>query len=56
MTMSWNTLVNRHKSSFHFYINDDVKYVLRIGSAHNKGGPAGINNAQIFRIFRTFLK
>ena len=27
--------------------NDAVKSVLRIGSAHNKGGPADINIAQI---------
>ncbi len=26
---------------------DDVKSVLRIGFAHNKGGPADINIAQI---------
>ena len=31
-----------------FYIfKDAVKSVLRIGSAHNKGGPADINIAQI---------
>ncbi len=29
------------------YIKDAVKSVLRIGSAHNKGGPADINFAQI---------
>ncbi len=28
-------------------IKDDVKSVLRIGSAHNKGGPADINIAKI---------
>ncbi len=28
-------------------IKDAVKSVLRIGSAHNKGGPADINIAQI---------
>ncbi len=26
---------------------DDVKSVLRIGSAHNKGGPANINISQM---------
>ena len=29
------------------FIKDGVKYVLRIGSAHNKGSPADINIAQI---------
>ncbi len=28
-------------------IKDAVKSVLRIGSAHNKGGPADLNIAQI---------
>ena len=28
------------------HIKDDVKSVLRIGSAHNKGGPADINIAR----------
>ena len=28
-------------------VKDAVKSVLRIGSAHNKGGPADINIAQI---------
>ncbi len=33
-----------------FHFKDDVKSVLRIGSAHNKGGPADINIAQISHI------
>ncbi len=33
--------------SFSKFIKDAVKSVLRIGSAHNKGGPADINIAQI---------
>ena len=31
-------------------IKDDVKSVLRIGSAHNKGGPADINIAKILHL------
>ena len=29
---------------------DNVKFVLRIGSAHNKGGPTDINIAQILHV------
>ena len=32
---------------------DAVKSVLRIGSAHNKGGPADINIAQISHFFNS---
>ena len=35
-------------------VKDDVKSVLRMGSAHNKGGHADIKLSK-FRIFRTFL-
>ena len=30
-----------------FFIKDDVKSILCVGSAHNKGGPADIKIAQI---------
>jgi hypothetical protein len=33
---------------------DHVKSVLRISSAHNKGGPAGINIAQILHLSNFF--
>ncbi len=33
------------------YSKDAVKSVLRIGPAHNKGGPADINIAPIFASF-----
>ena len=33
-----------------YIIKDHVKSVLHISSAHNKGGPAGINIAQIFHL------
>ncbi len=35
------------KSNRYASIKDAVKSILRIGSAHNKGGPADINIAQI---------
>ena len=31
-------------------IKDEVKFVLRVGSAHNKGGPADTNIAQILHL------
>jgi hypothetical protein len=33
------------------YFKDDFHSVLRISSAHNTGGPADINIAQIFASF-----
>jgi hypothetical protein len=38
------------------YINfkDDVHSVLRISSAHNKGGPPDINIAQILHLYNFF--
>ena len=42
------------KISFHKHFKDAVKSVLRINSAHNKGGPADradINIAQISQLF-----
>ena len=33
---------------------DDVKSILRIGSAHNKGGPTDINIAQISHLSNFF--
>ena len=39
---------------FPFFIKDAVKSVLRISSAHNKGGPADINIAQILHLSNFF--
>jgi hypothetical protein len=40
----------------HFTLNckDAVKSVLRIGSAHNKGGPTDVNIAQILHLLNFF--
>jgi hypothetical protein len=36
------------------YIKDDVQSVLRISSAHNKGGPPDIDIAQILHLSNFF--
>jgi hypothetical protein len=38
----------------HANIKDDVHPVLRISSAHNKGGPPDINMAQILHLSNFF--
>ena len=45
--------IKRHHIKSHF-IKDHVKSVLRISSAHNKGGPTDTNIAQILHL-QTFL-
>jgi hypothetical protein len=35
-------------------LKDAVKSVLRIGSAHNKGGPTDVNIAQILHLLNFF--
>ena len=46
------TLVSSHPSSLD--VKDDVHSVLRISSAHNKGGPPDINIAQILHLSNFF--
>jgi hypothetical protein len=38
----------------HITLKDDVHSVLRISSAHNKGGPPDINIAQILHLSKFF--
>jgi hypothetical protein len=37
-----------------YFVKDHVKSVLRISSAHNKGGPTDINIAQILHLSNFF--
>ena len=46
--------MNRFLYVFGQIIKDAVKSVLRIGSAHNKGGPTDINIAQILHLSNLF--
>jgi hypothetical protein len=43
-----------HSSLYNKTLKDDVHSVLRISSAHNKGGPPDINIAQILHLSNFF--
>ena len=46
--------VNNALAFVHITLKDDVHSVLRISSAHNKGGPPDINIAQILHLSKFF--